>query len=221
MHPHSYRFIHIDIGLTQDKLGMGAVFASSDRSNLYRDPDGVVDHTERLYFCDWCVAIKAKAGQEVPLHKVREFLILLKRFGYPILCVSSDQYQSKDLRQQLKLEGFETDEISTDRTRDLYIAMKASVLRERLLLPNHSLLKNELVNLKDDGKKVDHPANGSKDVADGVCGAYWSCYNTKRVVSPVAMLNATEGPRPVIEIREGFQKKQLEETAKKLFWKGY
>jgi hypothetical protein len=86
---------------------------------------------------------------------------------------------SADTLQGLQKAGFETEYVSVDKTATPYFVMRNMVYEDRLYLPNMKLLKTELSELEvsPDGTKVDHPIKGSKDIADGVCGAVYTASN--------------------------------------------
>jgi len=67
-----------------------------------------------------------------------------------------------------------TDYLSLDRTTGPYVSFKNAMQDNRVLLPRSNILVKELVELEHTRngakEKVDHPARGSKDVADAVCG---------------------------------------------------
>lgn len=179
------RYIHIDVGLTKDKLGIASCYVAGYVTRRHTNVlDGSVQETrEPVYMYDWLICVEAKAGQEIPFYKIKEFLFLLRsQFGYPIAKVSADGYQSRNLRQDLELAGFESTIESVDRFRDAYDSFKMALLAGRLNLPKHSLLETELKNIMDLGNKIDHPmenpdgSRGSKDLADACCGAAWIAY---------------------------------------------
>lgn len=179
------RYIHIDVGLTKDRLGIACCYVAGYVTRKHTNVlDGSVQQTrEPVYVFDWLICIEAKAGQEIPFYKIKEFLFLLRsQFGYPIAKVSADGYQSRNLRQDLELAGFESTIESVDRTRDPYDSFKMALLAGRLNLPKHTLLERELKHIMDLGHKIDHPvenpdgSRGSKDLADAACGAAWNAY---------------------------------------------
>lgn len=181
------RFLHIDTAVSGDRLGIGSVYPISTKAVSRVDfmTGKVETYQEHVFMCELALAIKAKPGSEIPLWKVREFVTALRNeFNFNISRVSTDGFQSVEMRQLLRKQGFETDYISVDRTKDPYRAMKRAVIEQRLLLPKNKLLKLEMKNLYDTGKKIDHPETivddagnrvpGSKDVADAVTGAFWN-----------------------------------------------
>ena len=133
---------------------------------------------DRMYYVEFVCYVKAKHGQEIPLYKIKDLIVYLKKIGYPISVVSADQYQSVDLLQQLTLSGIQTKNISVDKTRIPYISAKQLMYRGKLLLPNVQTLKNEFLGLVDDGIKIDHTSSSSKDGSDAVVGSIWNAINS-------------------------------------------
>jgi len=167
------RYIHIDLGLSQDKTGIAATRLdgfvtvksfnpTTGREEVSREPRFVVE---------WVLSLKAPVGQEVAIYKIKQLMIDLRVEGYPIGVISTDGYQSSNLRQDLMLAGFETQLVSVDRTKDAYLALKQAILTDRVSLPKHPLLRKELEFLNENDKKIDHPDIGSKDLTDAVAGS--------------------------------------------------
>lgn len=169
-HPECPRNIHIDIGLTNDKFGLGASYHYLEYldNNIQR----------RRYVTDMVLSVKAKKGQEVPLTKIVDFLFFLKRSGYPIKKITYDMW-GRGLFSQMLSQEFETEYLSVDRTKDAYYNLRSLVYDGLVFLPNHSLLLYELKEMKDTGSKVDHTSLSSKDLSDGVAGSLMSCVQDK------------------------------------------
>lgn len=91
-------------------------------------------------------------------------------------------HNSTDTMQQLRKKKFIVDYLSVDRTTLPYEDLREAIYERRLNFPPFLTHMNpgdtktveiaikELQQLSYDGKKVDHPATGSKDVADGLAG---------------------------------------------------
>ena len=109
------------------------------------------------------------------LQKVINFIFWLRKSGFNIGVVSTDQYQSSYVREVLEQQGFETARISVDRSEEPYLALRNLLVDQRVEMIKCQLLEDELVHLQRVGNKIDHPANGDigKDLADSFCGA---CY---------------------------------------------
>ena len=175
MLPHSPRYIHVDLALTRDYAAIASTYVM-DYIEVYReDPSTgtVASYREPILFVEWVIYIKPKPNQEIPIYKIRDFIIELKKSKFPLKIVSADGYQSALLLQDLRLAGIKTDVVSVDRDYNPYLNLKRAIYEKRIVLPRVSRLKEELLNLIDTGKKIDHPVTGSKDGADAVAGSVW------------------------------------------------
>lgn len=178
------RFAHIDIGLKGDRLGLTVVHSSKSITVERYTPTGAIDKvSENVYDVDLMIAIKAIPGSEVPLFKVREFLLWLhSAIGYNFKKITFDGFQSADSIQLLKIAGLDTGLLSVDRTDVPYLNLRACILEQRVVGYYHSIVVEELRDLEYDrkAKKVDHPVvkvdgnPGSKDVSDSLCGAIYN-----------------------------------------------
>lgn len=190
-HPESNRFIHLDAAYsskTLDRFGIASVYAVLKDKNLYSEiQNGKIinfEDAEKFYYVDFAIAIEPIKGQEVSLKKVENFIkYLIKILNYPVACISADTFQSKRTLQEFELSGYETNNISLDRTRDHYLFLKDCINGRDIVMPHHDLLRQELIKLRDDGKHIDHPLNHSKDVADAVCGALANCKSSKKLLN--------------------------------------
>lgn len=115
--------------------------------------------------------------------KVINFIVWLRRNGFKIDLVTTDQYQSSYVRETLHQQGFEVDKISVDRSEDPYIGLRNLLQDQRIELVKHQLQEDELVHLQRVNGRVDHPPQGTgsagekgigKDGADALCGAVWT-----------------------------------------------
>lgn len=174
-------FIHLDCSLTGDRTGIGAVAAIGYRyQNEYDINNGqIVPTKELLYRQLFTIGIECPPGAEISFQKSRDFIYYLKNeLHWNIKGISTDGFQSSDLRQQLITMGFEdTTLVSLDRTPTGYLALKSAINEQRIKLYNIDELEVELIRLEQDNMsgKVDHPpVDGSKDLADGLCGAMYN-----------------------------------------------
>jgi len=105
-------------------------------------------------------------------------VIALIQRGRKIEKVTFDQFQSYDSIQILENYGINCDIQSVDTSLVPYSSFKEGIYSDSVICPHHEIAKKELKKLVlVKQKKVDHPKNGSKDVADAMCGAYFSCIN--------------------------------------------
>ena len=204
-HPEANRFIHIDVAFssnTLDRYGIAAGYCTLNDRALFNDLkagnislEDVYNKMERTYYIDWALGIEPCKGQEIPLNKVCDFVIyLMKNLKYPVASISADTFQSKQTLQTFSEQGYNTETISVDRSRDPYLFLRQLVNDGQILMPKHDELKKELLKLRDTGKKQDHPVNGSKDISDAVAGAIWNCANSKNIMSLSKLSQAVLNP---------------------------
>lgn len=171
------RVVHLDLATSGngDALGMamGHVAGMIEKGGELK-PHIVID-------C--LIRIKVPAGQEIILQDVRNIIYHLKEDRkFRIVEVTMDGFQSTDTMQQLRKRKFKTDYLSVDRTTLPYEDLREAIYEGRIDFPPYMTYLNkgdtstveiaiqELMQLEDTGKKVDHPTNGSKDVADAMAG---------------------------------------------------
>lgn len=156
------RFIHIDLGLKNDKTGIAISRADgSVRVSRYDVITGKVFFVdEPVFVTDLVICIESKPGQEVPIYKIKSFILNLMRRGMTISGVSTDGYQSSNLRQDLTMLEIPTALVSVDRTKVPYETLKSAILEQRYSGPNHPILMKEIEELVDTGAKVDHQISG-------------------------------------------------------------
>lgn len=170
-------YIHLDMSTSGDKTGIAGVWITGKRPS-----QGDEDTSKELqYKLAFSVSIKAPKGFQISFEKNRTFIHWLRSKGFVIKGISSDTFQSSQIQQQLKADGFNTQIISVDRVDHTskvcqpYFDFKSAIYERRIkIYQKCDLLTEELVNLNRlaDGH-IDHPENGSKDQADAVCGAMY------------------------------------------------
>lgn len=181
--PH---FIHWDPSKTGDGTGL-AMSTIANTKEVKRLTGGAVFTTEDIvHKLEFAIRIKAEPGSEIPFYKIRNFIYYLRfELGYNIISVTCDSYQSVDTLQQMKLRGFITDTLSLDRTRVPYETYKNAINEGRLIAPYIPELESEVLELEDDmvANKIDHPKDGSKDIADAVAGSIFRSINYKKLLA--------------------------------------
>lgn len=167
-------FIHLDMSVTGDRTGISAVASVGAREELQYIEGDMSPVKELLYAHLFSIGIQCPAGAEISLEKNRKFIYYLKYgLGWNIKVISADGYQSRDTLQQFSQSGFESKLISLDRTPDGYLYAKSSLNERRISMLDIPELETELINLERNNMtgKIDHPINGSKDIADSLAGA--------------------------------------------------
>lgn len=189
-------YLHMDLSLINDKTGLSAG-GITNRVDIMGDDNKKISMPFFTHM--FSVAIQAPRGDKIPYAKIVSFICWLRRKGFNIIDASRDQFQSEYVGQQLESQGFTSTKLSLDRTPDGYIALKDILADKRIDMLDSSLLQDELVHLQQDSitKKVDHPAGGSKDVADSFAGWIWNAtksnpgviVSTKNIVSAIKSVN--------------------------------
>lgn len=132
---------------------------------------------------DFLLRMKAAPGTEIFLQDVRHMIYDLKdEMGFKIKTISMDGFQSTEMKQQLRKRRFHTEYVSVDKSRLPYEDLRDALYENRIEFPPYytylsrgadktiQIAVKELMELEDKEKKIDHPANGSKDVADAMAG---------------------------------------------------
>lgn len=178
--PRAGRFVHVDLAKNGDCVGITSLcipYYYEKKIPHYDLENEFIVLKLPFVFVDFSVRIKAPKLDEISFEKVRQFVVWLRdNAGYNIVKVSYDSWQSIHSIQLLNQNGFETETISVDKTDEPYMALLAAFTERRLMKPPHGFLDEELRGLDHDITSargaVDHPRNGSKDVADSLAGAY-------------------------------------------------
>lgn len=152
------RFIHIDLGIKSDSTGVAcSYFKEYEEREIVNPITGKVSIDKMpVFVTEWVMEIRAVPGHEVPIYKIKDFIVQARELGYPIALVSTDGYQSTNLRQDLLLKGFNTELISVDRTKDPYNNLRNIILEDRLRAPNLNKLIKEVRELEELEQKYDH-----------------------------------------------------------------
>ena len=166
-------FIHLDMSISGDMTGIAGVWIVGKKPTT--DGNSAKDLQFRLAFS---TSIKAPKGHQISFEKNRNFIRWLKEVGFKIKEITSDTFQSYDLQQQLKAEGFNCSILSVDRVdKDLickpYQYLKNTMYEKRMIMYKSDRLFDEFVDVERNINtgKIDHSPNGHKDALDAVCGA--------------------------------------------------
>lgn len=192
-----YISIHLDLAEVSDRQGI--VGTCVDGTKLVDDFDG--KKVALPYFRElFAVGVEAPRGDRMSFQKVVNFLIWLRRNGFNIGIVSTDQFQSSYVRETLSQQGFNTAKISVDRSEDPYIGLKNILYDQRIELIKNQVQEDELVNLQRINNRIDHPPDGGKDISDALCGSVWNLVENQIKSSPeprklANAMTSVNGPR--------------------------
>lgn len=171
------RVAHVDLSTTGDAAGLAVGHVAGMRTMQRVNPytGAILTETLPVIAIDFAMRIIPPQNGEIDFSKIRQILFdLNEQYGLPIKILTADGFNSVDFKQIMGKKGYITDYVSMDRTTEPYVSFKNAMLDNRVLLPRHNMLVQELVGLEitrnKSKEKVDHPPRGSKDVADAVCG---------------------------------------------------
>lgn len=164
------RWVHIDLALTSDKAGMAMGYVDS-----FKQVDRGDGHIEVMpnIIMDFTLRVQAPPSGEIQFEKLRRLLYMLRdEQQVNIRWVTCDGFQSADLLQILRTKGFACGQISMDKDDRAYSLAKGAFYDGRVAIPLDPHCQREFSQLEVDVEKakIDHPPNGSKDVADAVAG---------------------------------------------------
>jgi hypothetical protein len=171
------RAVHLDLAVSGNGDALG--LAMGHIEELVE-----IDGELRPYIVfDCLLRIKAMPGTEILLSDVRRLIYELKDDrGFRIINVSMDGFQSTDTMQMLRKKKYRVDYLSVDKSTMPYEDLREAIYDGRIEFPPYVTYINkgdnnavqiavqELLQLQHDGKKIDHPVKGSKDVADAMAG---------------------------------------------------
>ena len=166
-------YIHLDMSVSGDMTGIAGVWIIGKKTTT--DGNSAKDLAFRLAFS---TSVKAPKGRQISFEKNRIFIRWLKEKGFRIKEITSDTYQSYDLQQQLKAEGFvcnilSVDRVDSDQVCKPYQYLKSAVYEQRFQMYKSDRLLDEFIDIQRNmnNGKIDHSPNGHKDALDAVCGA--------------------------------------------------
>lgn len=208
-------YVHLDMSISGDMTGISGVWIkgkkpSSNEKNQSKD----------LFFqLAFSVSVKAPKGRQISFEKNRNFIRWLREQEFNVREVSTDTFQSYDLRQQLESEGFVCSVQSVDRVEPNshvcvpYQFLKNVIYEQRVAMFEDNSLIEELVNLERDitTGKIDHPASFRKDAADSFCGSLFTAskYAEEYAYNYGEDYDAFLGANETEELKGEEKKKQL------------
>ena len=224
-HKECQRYLHIDIGVTNDAYGIACCYKNGSR---------IIDGVETPdYYYDFVLRIvPPPAPKRVSIARCHEFIKYMRdNLGLKIGLISFDQFQSEASRQFLTENGFNVKYQSVDKTDEQYLFFVDCLYKNIVHFSEEfaSSIKKELFDLiwYRNKHKVDHPSDtkhgGMKDRMDAVCGALYNAYITQETAfNPDDILNLAkynsgdldnyaELPTEDIDVESGIKRISLED----------
>lgn len=134
---------------------------------VHREGTGmVVDFTYRF--------TQTEEEPEINAEKVKDFIIQVGR-RFPLHTFVVDTWQFPETVQAIEQSGIYVEQNVVKK--EQYDLLKEYIYTGNIKIPEDEILKDELLQLELRlGTKVDHPKDGSKDVADALANAVWVCH---------------------------------------------
>lgn len=180
--PSSRRAVHMDLAYSSS--GDSAAIAVGYIKELVETAEGDL---VPYIVVDLLIRVRAIPGNQILLSDMRSYIYeLISKHHLRVHRVTLDGFQSVDTMQQFRKRKISVDYLSVDRSKEPYEALRDALNEDRIEFPPYEtwltyqaeassedkvdILRRELTALQDVGNKIDHPAGGSKDVADAVAG---------------------------------------------------
>lgn len=168
---------------------------------------------------DFLLRMKAAPGTEILLQDARRIIYDVRDdLGFKIRKVTMDGFQSTEMKQQLRKRKFQTEYVSVDRSKLPYEDFRDALYEDRVEFPPYftyiekgstervQIAVKELSELEDDDKKIDHPASGSKDVADCMAGVVYTLMGDRSYRRNVRSLDEARERREALRTgTDGYQ----------------
>ncbi len=185
--PEAPRHVRLDPSLSGDCTGVAVGHVAGWSEVIRRDEKGL-EYNELApnIIVDFVLRVIPPVGDEILLGDIRSLIYQLMEHGFNVRFASSDQFQSADTKQKFRQRGIEAKITSTDKDRQMYQTLKVTIYEGRILCYLYPILVEELKRLEYDPVtgKVDHPKDGSKDVADALAGLVFHL-TTEESIAPI------------------------------------
>ena len=184
--PGAPRFLHLDMGLSNDAAGLAmvAVPGMKDVSRWDDEKDESAIAQAPWLWPDFLMRFVPPEQGQIRFSAIKSLVRELRRMGFKIVGASADGYQSADFLQWADEQlGAETELISLDRTPEGYLELLRALTEGRLVMYEQTLFEEEVRSLERKLTKrsvagkairfeyIDHTPHSQKDISDGLAGA--------------------------------------------------
>ena len=212
--PNEPRFAHVDLARVSDSAAVAVGYVERF-VRVARSDDDVGYETLPVIVLDLILEVRPPPAGEINFAKIRTLFYKLRDCGMNLKWITYDSYQSTDSTQILRQKGFMTGELSVDKTTKPYDVLKQAIYDRRLVTPEHTKAREELLRLERDAKtgKIDHPVRGSKDCSDAIAGAVfgitmrrevWARHDVSPIEYPASVIHAAATHYPSTDARDEF-----------------
>jgi hypothetical protein len=171
-------YVGVDLGIVDDRTGLTVAY--------FDDYKKMGDETvEPLIKVPIAVGISRLPGQETPIYKIIDFILMLNKVR-DVSLVVTDQFQSTQLRQDCVRNKIRCVLSSVDRTTEPYNYLKRHIYLGLIELPDNRILRHELATIINTGKKIDHLPGNSKDISDSLANAVFNLYKDIKTAETIS-----------------------------------
>jgi len=210
LNPKKLRFVHVDVAVSGDSLGIAMGHIDRWVEVVRRDMNGKeYNNTAPYIIIDFMLKINPPKGEQIFLPDIRMLIYELIANGFKLMGFSADAYQSFEMIQQMKARGIRNSKVvSIDRTMAPYDNLQSAIYEERIQFYKYKPFLDELEKLIHDRtkNKVDHPPKGSKDISDAVAGVVHGLLTnslTQPIVLTGSMARINNGDENLSWVNEG------------------
>jgi len=161
-------FMALDQSISGDATGMAGAF-----------PLFMPDLEEYIIVLAFALRIVPPGGDdEIMIEKCRKLIPYLKGNGIRVRLATYDQYQSRSSIQLLMVQGINAELFSVDANDECWMEAANRIYQRRLAMYEYAPFRTEWFKLIHDRvrRKIDHPKDGSKDVADAATSAIFHAW---------------------------------------------
>jgi len=181
--------------LTEDQRGFLTTFEPNRKMSYYLHFDGALtgdnaaiamshyDYNRSLYVIDFIMEIFTSKQERLSFSRIENIIDALKQKGFHIALITTDGFQSENLRQRLSAKGYNVELLSVDTKRGPYEVAIDLFYSNMVDYYYHETFVQEMKDIEDHITKFDHPINGSKDCSDAVVGSLFSCSESLKSVA--------------------------------------
>jgi hypothetical protein len=194
------RAVHLDIAYSSEGDALGLAMGHVP------EVKEIDDEFRPVIVFDFLLRLRPLPGTQLVLSEIRQLIYSLRdEYGFRITKVTMDGFQSTDMMQQLSKKRFNTDYLSVDRQKLPYQDLRDAIYERRVEFPPYKTFKrhgdverveiaiDELSQLIDTGRKIDHPDGGSKDVADAMAGVVYTLMGDRKYRRGVSSVSPVDG----------------------------
>lgn len=175
--PEKPRFIHFDQSYAGDKTGISCCYIDE----VVETEEGSIPH---IKFDFMFTIVPPKPPAQTAIYKLRELIpFLAHNYNLTFGKITYDMFASIESMQILQSQGYPVVYQSVDRTDEAYLAFCNLMYEERVKFPYSREFEENIFNVVHyrSKHKVDHLADGGKDVSDSAVGAAFNALTSESI----------------------------------------